>query len=168
MDITKEQARELARHGTLELPNGMTLRYRQEQDDTTTVNNYDYLGKVAVISRWESQSQRPEGFDGMAEKISTQWDTFWWQPPDDLRKGWVTYEHKNHLRNAVRDVLSYGFQVLFVELCDGDDAYGNPVVVDYACLGGVEPFTDDDDVAEYVHDLVYEVNVREMEWMVPA
>jgi hypothetical protein len=98
----------------------------------------------------------------MAEKVSTQSDTFWWQPPDDLRKGWVTYEHKATLRQAVQDILNYGYQVFVVELCKGVDAYGRPVVVDYGSLGGIEPFMSDEDKGETVRDIVYEMNVPEL------
>ena len=162
MELTKEQGYELARHGTLDIGDGMTLRFREDQDADTTINDFDYLGKVSPVGRHDYQPTRPDGFDGMAEKVSTQCDTFWWQPPDDLRKGWVTYEHKKELRQAVRDILNYGYQVFVVELRKGTDAYGNPIVIDYGCLGGIEPFMSDEDKGETVRDIVYEMNVPEL------
>jgi len=162
MELTKQQAYELARYGTLDIGDGMTLRFREEPDEYHSIADDEALGKVAVIGRHDYQPTRPDGFDGMAEKVSTQGDTFWWQPPDDLRKGWVTYEHKKELRQAVRDILDYGYQVFVVELCKGTDAYGEPVVIDYGCLGGIEPFMSDDDKGETVRDIVYEMNVPEL------
>jgi hypothetical protein len=162
MELTQEQAYELALDGTLDIGDGMTLRFREEPDEYHSIDDDEGLGKVACIGRHDYQRQRPDGFDGMAEKISTQRDTFWWQPPDDLRKGWVTYEHKKKLRQAVQDILNYGYQVFVVELCKGTDAYGRPIVIEHNALGGIEPFMSDDDKGETVRDIVYEMNVPEL------
>lgn len=162
MKITKDQALELAKYQTVDIGDGFTLRFREEPDDYITINDYDYLGKVAPIGRREYQPTRPEGFDGMAEKISTQGDTFWWQPPDDLRKGWLDNPLRATLRQSVQDILNYGYQVFFVELCYGTDGYGKPIVVDYGTLGGIEPFASDDDKADYLMDIVFEMNERQV------
>jgi hypothetical protein len=55
------------------------------------------------------------------------------------------------------DVITYGFATYTVELCRGADAYGQPVVMDVASLGGVEPFADRADMVETVGDLVRDV-----------
>ena len=162
MKITKEQAEQLVDNGTLQLDDGRVLRFREDADNDTTINDYDYLGKVAPIGRREYQPTRPEGFDGMAEKISTQGDTFWWQPPDDLRKGWLDNPLRATLRQSVQDILNYGYQVFIVELCHGTDGYGKPIVVDYGTLGGIEPFMGDDDKADYLMDIVFEINERQV------
>lgn len=161
MDITKEQALEMVWHGSVTLDTGQVLRFREEPDNDTRINDFDCLGKVAPIGRWEYQPKRPEGFDGMAEKVHTQGDSFWWQPPADLREGWVTSPLRDTLRQSVQDILDYGFRVFTVELCDGENAYGDLIVVDYASLGGVEPFMSADDTADYLMDLCHEIRERE-------
>ncbi len=49
--------------------------------------------------------------------------------------------------------MEYGFSVLLLELLSGEDAYGRPIVMDVASLGGIEPFPSGDDLAEIVRDL---------------
>lgn len=162
MEITQTQALELATYGTVDIGDGFSLRFREEPDDCTTINDDDYLGKVAPIGRRDYLPSRPEGFDGMAEKVHTQYDSFWWQPPDDLRKGWLGNPLRGKLRQLVKDILEYGYQVFIVELCHGTDAYGKPIVVEFGCLGGIEPFMSDDDKACYLKDIVWEMNVRQV------
>lgn len=160
MEITEKQAKDLATLGEIELGNNYKLRFREEQDSDTSINDFDYLGTVKHI--WRRNEPRPEGFDGMAEKISTHRETYWWQPPTDLRQGWHNYEHKDHLRKVVRDILEFGFFTYTVELCYGTDAYGNDVVVDYACCGGYEPFADDNDIAEAIKDITYQIEIKSL------
>lgn len=157
MELTDNQIQALVSHGTLELPNGDVLQFTELPDDDTRVGDFDCYGKVEHLWRTSGHTQRPNGFDGMAEKIHTGRDEYWWQPPADLRSGWVGSEIRPQLRNLVRDILTYGFSVYKVELCRGTDAYNSPVVVDYATIGGIEPFGDDDDKVGYVADLVAEL-----------
>ena len=158
MELTKEQLRDLVRDGKIELGDGEVLRFTELPDEDTRVGDYDCYGKVEHIWRGYGQSQRPNGFDGMAEKIHTGRDEFWWQPPDDLRSGWATSETRSALRSVVRDILSYGFSIYKVEWCRGECVHGDPIIVDYATIGGVEPFADDDDKVGYVADLVAELS----------
>ena len=162
MEITDEQAKDLAVFGEVELGNNYKLRFTEQQDSDTSINDYDYLGTVKHIWRGQEQEPRPEGFDGLAEKISTRRETYWWQPPTDLRHGWHNYEHKEHLRKEVRDILEFGFFTYTIELCYATDAYGNDVVVDYACIGGMHPFMDDDDKTEYIKDLAHEIKIKSL------
>lgn len=151
MRLTTEQATALVKDGKVALDNGQTLRLRIEPDDTTTINDYDCYGKVSLIYRGDSD--RPAGFDGMAEKLWGYHEQYWWQPPDDLRKEWHTYEHKTHLRKVVHEILSFGFECYWLELCAGTDAYGKPVIVDYVVTGGYEPMMSDTDKVDVVMDL---------------
>lgn len=151
MEITREQIEDLVTLGQIEINDDYLMRFRQEHDDCTSINDWDCYGKVAHIFR---DRKRPECFDGMAEIISSYQDQYWWQPPEDLRKGWDTYEHKNTLRAAVRDILDYGFMIYIVEICRGKDAYGNAIVVEYATLGGIEPMLKDSDKVDIVADIV--------------
>lgn len=157
MELSKEQLHDLVGSGEIELDNGDVLRFTELPDEDTRVGDFDCYGKVEHIWRRTYRPERPDGFDGMAEKIHTGRDEFWWQPPDDLRSGWHSYEHRNHLRNLVRDILSYGFVVYRVELCRGRDAYGQAIVVDYATIGGIEPFQTDDDKVGFLSDLVCDI-----------
>ena len=158
MKLTKEQALELAQTNTLELDNGKTLRFRMSPDDTR-INDWDCYGKVVHI--WKGDDARPQDFDGMAEKIHTPFDSYWWQPPQDLRSGWHNYENKNKFRQTIVDILTFGFDNYWIELCDGENAYGEPVVQDYTVCGGFEPLQNDDDVADTLMDMAYELTVEE-------
>jgi hypothetical protein len=98
---------------------------------------------------------RPEGFDGNAEILRVgRNDPIWWQPPADVPR---TSPHFAELRRQVSDLLEYGFQVITVERCEGTDAYGRPIVVAAASLGGIEPYADGAYLRELIGDLVDEV-----------
>jgi hypothetical protein len=58
----------------------------------------------------------------------------------------------------VRDLLEYGFSIVTVERCEGTDAYGRPIVRDVASLAGIEPYSDDDDLASIVSELLDELD----------
>lgn len=158
MKLTYEQAFALVKQGQIDLDDGRTLRFRQEPDSDTTLNDYDCYGKVSHI--WKGDGDRPSGFDGMAEKLHTGFDEYWWQPPEDLRKGWHNYEHKDHLRRTVREILSFGFDCYWLEICQGQNAYGDPIVVDYTVTGGHEPLTNDEDTAHTLMDMAYELDTE--------
>lgn len=156
MKLTDEQIKDLAMSGQIELDNGDVVRFTEEPDEDTRVNDFDCYGKVEDTWGRRGRTERPDGFDGMAEKIHTGRDEFWWQPPDDLRSGWDTSEVRSAMRDIVREILTYGFSIYCVELCRGVNAYGDPIVVDFATMGGIEPL-DDDDKVSYVADLVAEL-----------
>lgn len=159
MELTAEQLQDLASDGHVRLSDDIIVQWKELPDEDTRINDYDCYGKV----EWRKpdpyrRDRRPKGFDGMAEIVWGYNEAYWWQPPADLRSGWHNYEHKDHLRNCVREILAFGFYVYKVELCKGEDAYGNPIVVDYATIGGIEPLIDNDDKASYLADLICELD----------
>lgn len=157
MELTKEQLKELATTGKVELGHGEYLRFTEEPDTGTWLGDFDCYGEVYHIWRG-GQSERPDGFDGMAEKIHTEYDSYWWQPPADLKERWHDKELRNHLRDTVREILDYGFSIYKVEWCRGECVHGDPIIVEYATIGGVEPLADDDDKVSYLSDLVWELS----------
>src|SRR5665213_793852 len=128
---------------TLELGHGQTLRLRVEVDEDYSINDYDSDGKTAWGTRDgdTGYERRPEGFTGAAEKLGI-YDhgvSLWWQPYDlknmSIRPG--TPEWKQE-RARIRDLAEYGFKIVTLEVLEGEDAYGRPIVVKAASCGGVD------------------------------
>lgn len=155
MELTMEQLTDLVCHGSIKLENGDLYRFIEEPDEYGSVNDFESYGRVEWRNDRGDRKQRPNWCDGMAEIIHTQSDSYWWQPPADLRKGWATSEMRPKLRQLVHDCLMYGFSVFRVELCRGVDAYGQPIVFSYQTMGGFEPFTDDDTKIESARDMIH-------------
>lgn len=144
---------------TFELADGRTLALKFEPDEGTTVeDDGDWYGHIAPVrdgyndygTRWP----RPDGFDGNAEKIWTRSDAWWWQPPAEVKRA---DEGFAALRAALVDLLEYGYSGIVLELRDGSDAYGRPIVRNVASLWGIEPFPDASFVREVVDGLLEEV-----------
>lgn len=161
---------------TIELGDGRTLRLRIENDDTPVMDQWsdDCYGRVEwidphAIARWQDRTgnyngaPRPAGFDGNAEKLHLSLppngssDYYWWQPPADVPR---TSEHFRTMRAAVEELLTWGYYSVGVELLDGTDAYGRPIVANAAWLGGIEP-NYGSYLAEVISDLVAELEVIE-------
>lgn len=129
---------------TAELPDGRILRLVIESDDMDPFAEYgaDCYGRIewADDPRLRGEygySVRPDGMDGNAERLHTGRDAYWWQPPaDGPKRGTDEFEMA---RQLVRDLLEYGMSVAIVEVCQGEDAYGRPIVVGSSALGGIEP-----------------------------
>jgi hypothetical protein len=158
-------ATELVAAERVTLADGRLLRLCRDHDTDTSINDYDCYGRVEPVREQPHSyrdAPRPEGFDGAAVKIIDAWgDRWWWQPTLELwgtpRAEWhADAERRRREIDNVRDLLTWGFGILRVELCQGTDAYGRPIVVDYATVGGIEPFGDDTDV---VADLLAELGV---------
>lgn len=156
MKLTKEQALELVQNKKLELGDGRILQFRMTPSDLS-INEWECYGTVEHIRH--GNTARPKHFDGMAEKIWGYNEQYWWQPPADLRSNWHSYEHKNKFRETVRNILSFGFDDYWIELCQGENAYGDPIVVDYVALGGLEPLQDDTDMADTVVEMSCELDM---------
>lgn len=140
---------------TVDLPDGRTLRVRVETDHDTTIDDFDCYGQTAWVEYDRdtgSASPRPDGFDGRARKLHAYGgDAFWWQPPFDMG---MADDPETVRKNAdlVVDLVSFGFKGVILEMLDGEDAYGSPIVRGVASVWGV-----DDTAEEYVRDLVGEL-----------
>lgn len=140
---------------------GFGYRLCSEPDDLGVADvGTDWYGALAEVD-WRSADYphrpRPDGFDGNAEILRLSYGNYWWQPPPDVPrdKGW---DSLSVLRRNLIDLLEYGYRVLILERLDGTDAYGRPVVVGYASIGGIEPFADRDWLADLAADLLAELN----------
>lgn len=137
---------------TMTLPNGRILRLKEEADQHTTVHDFtDNFGEVAHTDYDRDtglRKPRPAAFDGKARIIRTYDGEYWWQPPDGY-----TDEGLALTLNVLTDILSYGFREYTLELCEGSDAYGRPIVIGYATMAGIEPFIKPDDLSWLLHDL---------------
>lgn len=153
---------------TAELADGRTLRLRFEPDDQRMPDG-DWFGSLEFVKapgRWDvrrdygyEHGPRPEGFDGNAEILrGHNFDPIWWQPPVDAKRGSDLFDS---LRRGVVDILEYGYCGLILEVLDGTDAYGAPIVTEVASLWGIEPFPDRAYVAEVVRDLAAELDLPE-------
>lgn len=134
---------------------GWRWRFRLEPDYDYDISDFDCYGRFApVVLRYGEQQERPDGFDGFA-RIVDGWrgDRFWWQPPADLMGN---DDAVRRLARLVSDILTYGFTMIHVGRLrlDDSDGYGNPIVDDWAVLGGVEPFVNDDELCGYLSDLI--------------
>ena len=141
----------------VDLPDGRALRVRIETDHDTEVGDYECYGRVAWVETDRDTGQaksRPEGFDGRALKLHAYGgDTFWWQPPYDMG---MPDDDLPRSRAQVIELVSFGFHGVIVELLDGHDAYGEPIVRDVASLWGVDDIADEY-VRSVVADLVEEL-----------
>lgn len=150
MMLTDDTLRDLAAAldhagARVDLPTGRALHLREEADDVgplEQINGVDVYGRVGWGRKdgYRSslyvgcQTKRPDGFDGRARVLLREGDLrLWWQPPATVPDGDLAHEAAR-----VRDAVTYGFRVAFVELVDGRDAYGSPIVREFECLGALE------------------------------
>lgn len=125
---------------------GRGIRVKLEPTDIPAdeqINDCDVYGQVAPVehARYRTgpgrgELSRPEGFDGAARKLHGRtWD-YWWQPhPTTVAQG------PDAIRQAageVTDLLEYGFTYLGLEILEGEDAYGRPIVQAFTGLGGCD------------------------------
>ena len=130
----------LREHGdTMPLPDGRTLRLRVTPDDSTGMDDFDLYGEA-----W------PTEHTDRTVKLLSIVGPFDWEPPADYES--MHEDDKASLRVLVGEIVSFGFSAVWLELLDGEDAYGSPVVVDYAVIGGVEPLAGDYDIAAGLTD----------------
>lgn len=156
---TTEQIRDfaeaLADNETVDLPNGQTLRLRRDYDYDTTINDYDYLGKVEPVRRCDygyPHAERPKGFDGSARIMRTRDGNYWWQPPDCFAT--YTPDVQRAIWRGACDVVEFGYYVYIVELCEDQDAYRRPIVREVQSLGGIEPKLSHDDEVSMIETVV--------------
>lgn len=130
----------LREHGdTVALPDGRTLRLRITPDETTRLDDFDIYGEA-----WPTVTT-----DRTVSLLSIV-GPFDWEPPADYEE--LTEDAKASLRTLVGEIVSFGFSSVWLEVLEGEDAYGRPVVKDYAVIGGVEPLPGDYDIAAVLSD----------------
>lgn len=159
----------LATKGTATLPDGRVLRLTEEPDCDTRISDFECYGSVEMCHTDRDTGQtaeRPKGFDGMAEKI---WDVYgtayWWQPTPRLwgiePADWYANDAMRRAsRQEVIDLLSFGFKVITLELCEGTDFYGRPIVIAAQSISGVECMADAGHLACIAQDLAYEMELE--------
>lgn len=141
---------------SFKLDDGRTIRFKVELDDTNPFDDYDCYGKIAWVGRGYREN-RPDGFDGNAEKLqANRSDQVWWQPPADVKR---TDPGFAKFRRQVTDLLEFGMCGYVLELCDGKDAYGRDIVVDVQSLWGIEPFAEDSYRVEIIGELLSEMEL---------
>ena len=79
-----------------------------------------------------------------------------WQPPSDIKRGTPEF---HDLAILVRDLVEYGFYLVYVELLHGVDAYHRPIVIDMDVVGGVDSVSNSN-VSDLVRELVDGVMAR--------
>jgi hypothetical protein len=146
---------------TFELTDGRTLRLRVESDPHTSVNDFDCYGRVAEVERgpWDGHNKpRPQGFTGRAVKLSIpNGPDYWWEPYYESETQQAYNGPKE--RQMMIDLLSHGFYGLIVEILNGTDAYGRPIVTNVASLWGIDSL-ETQYVREIVTDLAAELGVK--------
>jgi len=126
---------------TIDLNDGRVLRLRIEVDQDSTVEDApDYYGLVgwSTTDRDTGHQRRPSNMNGSAEILRRDHRAhLWWQPPADVEQ-----DSRSELRNLVADLCEYGFKGVVLELCEGEDHYGAPIVRDSASLWGIDSLED--------------------------
>lgn len=148
---------------TLELPDGRTLRVRTEPDDMTIMDEQGegmWCGRLEWVRAnrdyWPARYSRPDGFDGAAEIIRREdGEALWWDVPTDLR-GDANRENRDAVRREITELLNCGYRVVVLELCNGEDAYGRPIVESFASVGAVGWSVS---LGEFIPDLADELGV---------
>lgn len=164
---------------TVGLADGRTLRLSILTDEHANVDDYgdECYGRFAWPDEYRDRNtgrpRRPDGFDGNAEKIDTISGPIWWQPPVDLvlergSEEWRAYA------SFLGELVSFGFKGVRLEILDGEDVYGHPIVRAEASLWGIDtldthaytdtagvhhPFVSGGYLADVVHDLATELDL---------
>lgn len=137
------------------LSDGRLVRSELVPDQHSEISDFDFYGGLKWQRNVNDHAVRPDGFDGNAEIIEKTWDqSLWWQPPIDVERNTPAY---TTLRSLVVDILNYGFWGIVLELCDGEDAYGKPIVKHYASIWGLEPTVSVEDLKFIIQDLWSEI-----------
>lgn len=132
------------------LDDGRIVRLRIEPDSDASINDYDSDGRIEWTRGNSYGPVRPSDFTGRAQILDrNNGYHLWWEPYHDLTENQIRSE-----RPRIRDLVEYGFCGYILELCDGTDAYGRPIVVDTASLWGIEPFADAAYTRELLGDLL--------------
>ena len=152
---------------TVDLGDGRAVRLRVEIDDSNPMNDdEDFNGKFAFVTGTRTHdyigghNPRPAGFTGNAEILRGRGDPIWWEPPTDITIKRGSPEWSNY-RQEVMELLEYGYRGYVLELCEGKDFYGKPVVKDMRSVWHVEWNADGDYQRELIRDLLSEIGITE-------
>jgi hypothetical protein len=140
----------------------VALRSDEWCDVVDEINGVDCWGKVARVEvehHTGYPKPRPDGFDGLAEKINDpRGGAWWWQPTLDVwgisPQRWREDAGLRRMsRQGVADLLEYGFYLLTVEryVLECPACKCDRHVSDWT-IGGIEPFPE----ASYLADIIEE------------
>lgn len=151
--LIESVATDLAHHDEVTLPDGRVIRFTEEPDWDTRIEDFaDCYGKVSHIRKWDTQPQRPDDFDGRARIIRTIHERYWWQPPKDLSD-----EHLAHTQTLVAEILEWGFYTYILEVLEVCESCDRPQVTNTFASGGMEPTLDMSSRIDIITELLYEV-----------
>ena len=145
---------------TLDLGDGRMLRLIIGPDMETEISDFgDAYGECQPgrPDRWGlGWERRPAHFTGNAEKLhyGPGYYSIWWEPPSDVPRGSDVF---TKLRQQVIDLLTWGFTDVVLELCQGEDHYGRPIVIDSASLGAIDSL--DGYLSTVLRDLAFDLGV---------
>jgi hypothetical protein len=146
---------------TIELTDGRRLRMRIEVDQDASINDYEADGRVEWTRDNSYGSQRPADFTGRARNLDHSFgSTLWWEipAPEMIGDVWTDAEMRSQ-EARIRKLVEYGFSVVTLELLDGADAYGRPVVTQYQRLGGIDSVDNGEYLTELVRDLLAQMDL---------
>jgi len=157
MDAATLDLGELSQDGDiLKMDDGRALRLRVEVDQDASINDYDSDGRVEWVRGVRDWSPvrypRPDGFDGRARiLIRDNGSAMWWQPYESLTEAQIVEDAQR-----IVELVTFGFSGVIVEMLDGTDAYGRPIVANVASLWGISSL-DNGYLSEVVSELVDEL-----------
>ena len=144
---TDEIAQNLVVSETHELGDNEILRVTVQDEACHYADWVDCYGAIEFVRRGSRSNQRPAGFDGAARKLWSGSDCFWWQPPSEIVND---PDALKITQRAVQNLVDNGIQMVTIEYCSGQDAYGRPIVSDFATLGAVEWYGGDAEYRTYI------------------
>ena len=146
---------------TLELDETRALRLKIEVDQDSDVTSDEFYGAFGEPRRDINTGReiRPAGFTGNAEKLhygQRAYYPIWWEPPKDVKRSDPNF---SKFRQIVQDLLDFGYKCVTLELLEGKDAYGRPIVTRTASLWGIDSL-DNGYLAEVVRELIDELELE--------
>jgi hypothetical protein len=144
---------------TLTLDDGRVLRLKIMPDEDASINDYESDGRIELTRDdrdWSpSRTVRPADFSGRSRIIMRDnGHSLWWEPYSELTEDQIREEEPR-----IRELVTYGFKGVILELCEGTDFYGRYVVQNVASLWGIDSFANGY-LTEVVRELADELGVE--------